>query len=70
MQRAREYFYREEVGLVHSPEENDSHQSKVASKHDARSKDLLQLPTVGQRRWLNSVLRDGHDSTCKREKRR
>ena len=59
-------IYREEVGLVHSPEENDSHYSKVASKHDTGSEDFLQLPAVGQGRWLNSVLRDGHDSTCKK----
>lgn len=49
---------------MNGPEENDSHQSKVASEDDTSSKDFLQLPAVGQGRGLNSVLRDGHDSTC------
>jgi hypothetical protein len=57
--------HREEVSLVHGPEEDDSHQSKVGSKHNTSGKDFIELPAVGQGRWLNSVLRDSHDSTCK-----
>jgi hypothetical protein len=56
--------YREEIGTVSSPEENDSHNSKVCSENNTGSKDFIQLPAVRQGGWLNSVLRDCHDSTC------
>lgn len=56
--------HREEVCLVDDPEEDDSHQSKVGSEHNTSGEDFIELPAVGQGRWLNSVLGYCHDSTC------
>uniref|UniRef100_A0A7C9DM50 Uncharacterized protein n=1 Tax=Opuntia streptacantha TaxID=393608 RepID=A0A7C9DM50_OPUST len=42
-------FVREEVSLLHYPEENDSHQRQVTSKNNSSGKDFLQLPAVRNR---------------------
>lgn len=57
--------YREEVSVMHDPEEDDSHQSLVPSKNNAGCKYLLQLPAIGDWRWLNTILWDGHDCSLK-----
>ena len=56
------YAYREEVGASHGPEEYDSHYSHVGSIHNARGKDLIQLPAIRVWRRFYYVLCDSHDS--------
>ena len=48
--------YREEVSSVSSPEENDGHQSHVASKDNAGCEDFFEFPAIWCRRRHHFVL--------------
>ena len=53
-------YYGKEIGVMSSPEEKDGHESEVGAKNNSSGKDLLELPRVGGRRRLDSILGDGH----------
>lgn len=58
--------YREEVGIVHSPEEDDCHHCQITSKNNAGGKNLIQFPAIWHWRWFYSILWDSHDGSWKR----
>lgn len=53
-------IYRENISVFHRPEENDSHQSLVASKHNAGRENFYEFPATWLWRWLHSVFRYCH----------
>lgn len=59
--RMQRVSYREEVGFFYQPEEDNSHQCQVTSKHNSGSKYLFQFPAIRQGWWLYSILWDCHN---------
>lgn len=55
--------YWEEIGFVGHEEENYGHEGEIASYDYSCGENFTQLPTVGHRRWLDSIFRNSHNRT-------